>query len=133
MNLADALEKLRNLIREYEYEAPAVSEETLEKTRKRYIYIAPHGTSKFFKMLFTFSLEQIKTKSDLKIVKSIIECRQTDNSLSTIQKCHAARHIKLNIIYVCISKIKMYRIFYFFLDKKKLHECVFLKNGIVLK
>lgn len=35
MNLADALEKLRNLIREYEIEAPAPSVETLEKLRKR--------------------------------------------------------------------------------------------------
>ncbi|TMW53208.1 hypothetical protein DOY81_001751 [Sarcophaga bullata] len=35
MNLADAMEKLRTLIREYEYEAPAKSEETLEKIRKR--------------------------------------------------------------------------------------------------
>ncbi|KAM7353004.1 large ribosomal subunit protein mL62 [Cochliomyia hominivorax] len=35
MNLADALEKLRNLIREYEYEAPPTSGETLEKIRKR--------------------------------------------------------------------------------------------------
>lgn len=36
MNLADAMEKLRTLIREYEYEAPATSEETLEKIRRRY-------------------------------------------------------------------------------------------------
>ncbi|XP_005174916.1 large ribosomal subunit protein mL62-like [Musca domestica] len=35
MNLADALEKLRALIREYEIEAPPPSEETLEKLRKR--------------------------------------------------------------------------------------------------
>lgn len=35
MNLADALEKLRNLIREFEMEAPAPSVETLEKLRKR--------------------------------------------------------------------------------------------------
>ena len=36
MNLADAMEKLRTLIREYEYEAPATSQDTLEKIRKRY-------------------------------------------------------------------------------------------------
>ncbi|KAI8118659.1 hypothetical protein FF38_07085 [Lucilia cuprina] len=35
MNLADALEKLRNIIREHEYEAAPTSEETLEKLRKR--------------------------------------------------------------------------------------------------
>ncbi|XP_037811892.1 peptidyl-tRNA hydrolase ICT1, mitochondrial [Lucilia sericata] len=35
MNLADALEKLRNIIRDHEYEAAPTSEETLEKIRKR--------------------------------------------------------------------------------------------------
>lgn len=35
MNLADALEKLRTLIRGFEFEAPAATEETLEKIRKR--------------------------------------------------------------------------------------------------
>uniref|UniRef100_A0A1A9ZK71 Large ribosomal subunit protein mL62 n=1 Tax=Glossina pallidipes TaxID=7398 RepID=A0A1A9ZK71_GLOPL len=35
LNLADALEKLRSLIREYEIETPPPKEETLEKIRKR--------------------------------------------------------------------------------------------------
>ncbi|XP_053961318.1 peptidyl-tRNA hydrolase ICT1, mitochondrial [Anastrepha ludens] len=35
MNLADALEKLRNLIREYEIEKPPPTEESLEKLRRR--------------------------------------------------------------------------------------------------
>lgn len=35
MNLADALEKLRALIRDFELEAPAPTEEALEKVRKR--------------------------------------------------------------------------------------------------
>ncbi|XP_017464182.1 PREDICTED: peptidyl-tRNA hydrolase ICT1, mitochondrial [Rhagoletis zephyria] len=35
MNLADALEKLRNLIREYEVEKAVPTEETLEKLRRR--------------------------------------------------------------------------------------------------
>lgn len=35
MNLADALEKLRNLIRECEVEKAAPTEETLEKMRRR--------------------------------------------------------------------------------------------------
>ncbi|XP_075153044.1 large ribosomal subunit protein mL62 [Haematobia irritans] len=35
MNLADALEKLRTIIREYEIESPAPSQETMEKLRKR--------------------------------------------------------------------------------------------------
>ncbi|XP_011185756.2 peptidyl-tRNA hydrolase ICT1, mitochondrial [Zeugodacus cucurbitae] len=35
MNLADALEKLRNIIREYEVEKLAPTEETLEKLRRR--------------------------------------------------------------------------------------------------
>ncbi|XP_065355478.1 large ribosomal subunit protein mL62 [Calliphora vicina] len=35
MNLADALEKLRTVIRDFEYEAAPTSEETLEKIRKR--------------------------------------------------------------------------------------------------
>uniref|UniRef100_A0A1A9UH76 Large ribosomal subunit protein mL62 n=1 Tax=Glossina austeni TaxID=7395 RepID=A0A1A9UH76_GLOAU len=35
LNLADALEKLRSLIRQYEIETPPPKEETLEKIRKR--------------------------------------------------------------------------------------------------